>query len=597
MGRVYAGVELSLGREVAIKTLLPGANPERFVTEAGLTARLSHPGIPPVYALGTTADGRPFLAMKLIRGRTLADLLKGRSSPADDLPRFVQIFEQVAQAVAYAHTRGVIHRDLKPSNVMVGEFGEVQVMDWGLAREVGAAEPTVASPELTSTTVTASTPLTATGAVLGTPGYMPPEQARGEPLGPAADVFALGSVLAQILTGRPAFTGDNTWDVVFRTTTGDLADALDRLERCAADPELVAMAVRYLAENPDRRPATAGAVAAEVAAHRAGVEHRLRKAEADARERAVRDGERRKRQRVLIGAGGVVAAALMLGVTGTSVGMIMANAAAEAEKSARQDAQRRLNELSDIDSAMQSVLNEFVVSEVFPGPKPDPLATGRRLDALTEDVRRRFAGSVQVRTAALNFLANGYSAAGSEREAGELYGECLRDRSAAFGPEHLATLQAVNNWWTWVVTQGEQLDAAEAGMRANLADCRRRLGTDHSFTLTVHNNLAFVLLKEKKFGEAEAEARTCLADRLRVQGENYPQVLDTRSLVAAALEGRGRFAEAIAEWRTVWDTATKLYGPDGTWTSDAWDNIDRLYGLDGRAEERAAWRLAHPQRR
>jgi serine/threonine protein kinase len=319
MGRVYAGVELALGREVAIKTLLPGANPERFVTEAALTARLSHPGIPPVYALGTTADGRPFLAMKLIRGRTLADLLKERSTPADDLPRFVQIFEQVAQAVAFAHTRGVIHRDLKPSNVMVGEFGEVQVMDWGLAREVGAAEPTDATPEPAPTTTTAITPLTATGAVLGTPGYMPPEQARGEPLGPAADVFALGSVLAQILTGRPAFTGDNTWDVVFRTTTGDLADALDRLERCAADPELVAMAVRYLAENPDRRPATAGAVAAEVAAHRAGVEHRLRQAESDARERAVRDGERRKRQRVLFGAGGAVAAALLIGL-GVSLG-------------------------------------------------------------------------------------------------------------------------------------------------------------------------------------------------------------------------------------------------------------------------------------
>src|SRR5439155_20859165 len=95
------------------------------------------PGTPPVHALGELADGSPFLAMKLIQGRTLAALLDARSSPADDLPRFVGVFEKVCEAVAFAHARGVVHRDLKPANVMVGEFGEVQVMDWGIAKRVG----------------------------------------------------------------------------------------------------------------------------------------------------------------------------------------------------------------------------------------------------------------------------------------------------------------------------------------------------------------------------------------------------------------------------------------------------------------------------
>src|SRR5262249_45485530 len=129
MGRVLAAYDLALDRDVALKVLLPGANAERFVRESKITARRPHPGIPPVHALGTLADVSPFLAMKLIAGRTLADEMKSA-----DRPRLLQAFLQVCQAVGFVHSRGVIHRDLKPANVMVGAFGEVQVMDWGLAK-------------------------------------------------------------------------------------------------------------------------------------------------------------------------------------------------------------------------------------------------------------------------------------------------------------------------------------------------------------------------------------------------------------------------------------------------------------------------------
>src|SRR5258708_1394285 len=128
MGRVLAAYDLTLDRDVALKVLLPGANAERFVRESKITARLPHPGIPPVHALGTLADGSPFLAMKLIAGRTLADEIK-----VADRPRLLQAFTPVCQAVGFAHSRGVIHRDLKPANVMVGAFGEGQVRDGGLA--------------------------------------------------------------------------------------------------------------------------------------------------------------------------------------------------------------------------------------------------------------------------------------------------------------------------------------------------------------------------------------------------------------------------------------------------------------------------------
>src|SRR5262249_30290767 len=139
MGAVLKGRDPDLGRDVALKVLRDDYRADadmvrRFVEEAQIGGQLQHPGIVPIYELGTLADRRPFFAMKLVKGHTLAQLLDARQGPDDDRPRLLSIFEAIAQTVAYAHARGVIHRDLKPSNVMVGSFGEVQVMDWGLAK-------------------------------------------------------------------------------------------------------------------------------------------------------------------------------------------------------------------------------------------------------------------------------------------------------------------------------------------------------------------------------------------------------------------------------------------------------------------------------
>src|ERR1700733_5786260 len=162
MGAVLKGRDADLGRDLAVKVLLEAhrEKPEllrRFVEEAQISGQLQHPGIVPVYELGTFADSRPYFTMKLVKGRTLAALLHERDNPEHDLPRFLGIFEQVCQTVAYAHARGVIHRDLKPSNVMVGSFGEVQVMDWGLAKVLpqgGIADETAAQPVPESAIVT-----------------------------------------------------------------------------------------------------------------------------------------------------------------------------------------------------------------------------------------------------------------------------------------------------------------------------------------------------------------------------------------------------------------------------------------------------------
>jgi len=323
MGRVLAACELGLDRDVAVKVLLPGANPGRFVRESKITARLPHPGIPPVYALGTLDDGSPFLAMKLVAGKTLLVEMK-----TGDRPGLVQAFAQVCQAVGFAHSRGIIHRDLKPSNIMVGAFGEVQVMDWGLAKDL-------TSPEVADETRTAlddgSDPpgdstdhRTEAGSVIGTPGYMAPEQARGEPTHARSDVFALGGILCAILTGHPPFRGKTTREVVQRAAAADLADALERLGSCGADAELVALCCRCLSALPADRPPNGQAVAEELAAYQGGVQERLQTVE---RERAVAAAkvveERRRRKMLLIG-GSLLVLVLVAGVVGTTFGMFEA---------------------------------------------------------------------------------------------------------------------------------------------------------------------------------------------------------------------------------------------------------------------------------
>jgi tetratricopeptide (TPR) repeat protein len=321
MGVVYRARDLSLDRDVAVK-LLPGHVPvdspaaRRFLDEARITGQLQHPSIPPVYRVGALPDGRPFLAMKLIKGRTLADLLELRPGPGADRGAVMAIFEHICQAVAYAQAHRVIHRDLKPANVMVGKFGEVQVMDWGLAKvlpEGGATaddEPvrerrpddeTVirdarAGPADTPGGLGGSTPRTQAGSVLGTPAYMAPEQAGGDVdrLDERCDVFGLGAILCEVLTGEPPYVGPDAQQVYRRALGASQADAHARLGACGAEPELVALCRRCLAPEPSDRPRGAGEVAAAVAEFRAAAEDRARRAELD----RVRAAEQAKRRRV-----------------------------------------------------------------------------------------------------------------------------------------------------------------------------------------------------------------------------------------------------------------------------------------------------------
>jgi hypothetical protein len=247
--------------------------------------------------------------MKLIKGRTLEALLRQRVAPAAERGRVVVVFEQVCQAVAYAHAHRIIHRDLKPGNVMVGSFGEVQVMDWGLAKvltqkAVLAAADTDPGETVVGTLIRGSDPdsdasFTQAGTILGTLAYMPPEQAAGEggKVDQRSDVFGLGAILTVILTGKPPYVEPDTEVVRVLAIRGDLAACLARLDGCGAEPELVALCKRCLAFAPAERPRDAGAVAEEVAGLRAATEERARAAEKERAAAEARAVEQRKRRR------------------------------------------------------------------------------------------------------------------------------------------------------------------------------------------------------------------------------------------------------------------------------------------------------------
>lgn len=327
MGAILKGRDADLGRDLAVKVLLAEhkekpAVIQRFVEEAQIGGQLQHPGIAPVYELGQFKDQRPFFTMKLVKGKTLSALLEDRSSPEEDRAKFLGIFEQICQTMAYAHSRGVIHRDLKPSNIMVGAFGEVQVMDWGLAKvlgEGGVVDEKRANDKRTNMSIiqtirslgsdspasigSASTGShTQMGSVMGTPAYMPPEQALGEidRLDQRSDVFGLGAILSEILTGEPPYTGEDHTEVFRKASRAKLEECFSRLEDHCIDSELLQIIGNTLKPEPEDRIRDAGVLSDRVSSYLASLETRMRAAELAKVEANTRAIEERKRQKVIM---------------------------------------------------------------------------------------------------------------------------------------------------------------------------------------------------------------------------------------------------------------------------------------------------------
>jgi serine/threonine protein kinase len=367
MGVVWRVRDVQFQRTLAIKVMKARACNDanavrRFLAEARITGQLTHPFIVPIHAMGRLPDNRPYYTMKLVEGQTLAELLHDRPDPESRRKDCVPIFLQVCQAVAFAHSRGIIHRDLKPANVMVGPHGEVQVMDWGLAKVltefVAAHAETANGLETVDEAPHEDGDNTRTGSVLGTLAYMPPEQARGHvsEVDRRSDVFGLGAILCEILTGASPYTEQDARAVMSSAKEARLDGARSRLRSCGAEPELIQLAERCLVPRKSDRPADAGEVARALDEHQKAVEERLRQAERLREKAEIQAAEQRKRRRVLTVAGGVLVAVLGAGISGTGIGLGRAWQATQRAEKAEDDT------LADYRASTDDVVEHLIES-------------------------------------------------------------------------------------------------------------------------------------------------------------------------------------------------------------------------------------------
>ncbi len=294
LGAVFVALDTELNREVALKQILDRhaddlTSRSRFILEAEITGGLEHPGIVPVYGLGIHGDGRPYYAMRFIRGDSLKEAIAGFHSPpaatgpaghADDragivrpevsrgsrdleLRKLLRRFLDVCNAIDYAHSRGVLHRDIKPANIVLGQHGETLVVDWGLAKVTGRGDPSAGEGAMMPRSGGGSAE-TLPGSTMGTPAYMSPEQARGEidRLGPASDVYSLGATLYCLLTGRPPVQGDDLGSILRGVRQGEFPPPRQLDPRI--DRPLEAVCLKALALEPGDRYASPRALADDV---------------------------------------------------------------------------------------------------------------------------------------------------------------------------------------------------------------------------------------------------------------------------------------------------------------------------------------------
>jgi tetratricopeptide (TPR) repeat protein len=602
MGVIYRATDTVLGREVAVKVLSEKFGPDsgtarRFADEARITAQLQHPGIPPVHDLGTLPDGRPFLAMKLIKGQTLDQLLKGRADVATERGRFVAVFEQLCQALAYAHSHDVIHRDLKPANVMVGGFGEVQLMDWGLAKVLRQRPADTDDPEAT----TAQTQvhghqdshdlLTQAGSVLGTPAYMPPEQAIGaiDQIDARSDVFGLGGVLAAILTGRAPFQAETAESSRQLAARGKVEDCFARLDGCGADPELVALCKRCLSPEKTDRPAAAGAVATAVASLRAAADERARRAELDRvrveGEKAAAEArslERRRRRQLWLGASAALILAILAGLGAVLWVQHQANTDLE-DKNQQLAAQQK--EVEDRFELAQKAIGTFHTGVSEDALLKNPGLAELRKKLLQEaagfyaDLDKLLAGKTDPKSRRL--LAAGYyqladltDKIGDKKDALAVHQKALllrRELAALSGADVEAQLELARS----LEAVGKILQATgdKAGALASFEKQRDLAGALENSSLTDavrvalaqgHHNIGMVLSETGPPAEALAACEKALAIRQKLADANPADAKFQRDLawshnnIGLVLSETGRPLEALKAHDTALAIRQKL---------------------------------------
>jgi tetratricopeptide (TPR) repeat protein len=603
-------LDTELHREVALKQILDQhaddqVSRARFLIEAEITGGLEHPGIVPVYGLGTYGDGRPYYAMRFIKGNSLKEAIErfhtdealkndpGRRSLV--LRQLLRRFTDVCNAIAYAHSRGVLHRDLKPGNVIVGQHGETLVVDWGLAKATGQSDPS--SGERTLLPVSASgLAETLPGSALGTPAYMSPEQAEGnlEALGPRSDVYSLGATLYCLLTGRPPLAGDAV-DVIPRVQRGDFRPP--RRIDAAIDAALEAIRLKAMALRPEDRYDSCRALAEDL--ERWMADEPVSAWREPLSRRARRWG---RRHRTAVSTAGMAVLAGLIGLTAVAAvqnrsnrELKTANAktsrALAAETKAKNDATEALGQSEDARKRAEAVLG-FLKDDVLATARPEGQEGGlgvevtvrRAVEAAEPKIAGAFRDQPLVEADVRDTLGTTYHHLREAPLAIRQHERAVELRRTNLGPDHPHTLTSRNNLAVAYQAAGRTADAItlhEGTLRLR----ESTLGLDHPDTLQSRNNLAAAYKAAGRTAEALTLFEATLKQRESKLGPDHPDTLTSRHNLATAYRSAGRTAEAVTLFEATLKQKESKLGPDHPSTLVGRTNLASAYQDAGRTEE------------
>jgi serine/threonine protein kinase/tetratricopeptide (TPR) repeat protein len=601
LGAVFVALDTELHREVALKQILDqhaddAGSRTRFLIEAEITGGLEHPGIVPVYGLGTYGDGRPYYAMRFIRGDSLKEAIgrfhadealrrdPGRRSL--ELRKLLRRFLDVCNAIEYAHSRGVLHRDIKPGNIIVGRHGETLIVDWGLAKASGRAEPGSGERTLMPSSASGSAE-TLPGSALGTPAYMSPEQAEGQldRLGPRSDVYSLGASLYSLLTSKPPFEGDVA-DIIRAVQRGEFRPPR-RLD-ATIDAALEAVCLKAMALKPEDRYGSGRALADDI-------ERWMADEPISAwREPAFRRARRwARRNRTAVTAAAVAVLAMLVGLG--AVAGVQARANVELKK-ANNAKDLALEETRKAQAATQAALRQseesrqqaeavskFLV-EAF--RSPDPSQDGRQvkvadvLDRVSAKLDKDFAGSPATKGALLNALGETYFGLGLFDRAMNLIRKSADIREAALGTGHPDTLTSYNNLAVSYMYAGQLQDALVLHQKT-LRLRESALGSEHADTLLSRNNLGEAYWTAGRVPEAIAVYEEALKLRKAVLGPDHPDTLSTQNDLGLAHCFAGRTREAIALLEPTLKLREASLGHDHPDTLTTKNNLAEAYWTAG----------------
>lgn len=546
MGIVYKARQKKANRLVALKTIISGqmAGEEeirRFHREAEAAAALDHPGIVPIYDVGEI-HGQHYFSMGFVDGQSLKERLRDGLLPPREAAELV---ERIAEAIAYAHEKGVIHRDLKPANILLDRNNLPRVTDFGLAKQLHSDND-----------------LTASGQVMGTPSYMPPEQAAGrlDKIGPTADVYSLGAILYELLTGRPPFQAASTLDILRQVIDQEPASLRSLNRNIAADLETICH--KCLAKSPTQRYPSAVALQAELKRFLRGEPIMARPVSRT--EKAWRWCRRNPTLAMLI------AAMVVLLISGTAVSAFFAIKASKAavaaqqlaksEGEAKKLAEKRLVQVEKTNDILGSIFKDLDPEAGAKGNETLRITLGERLAAAAVQLEQEDIGEPLAVARMQAMLATSLNRLGYPQKAKELLLKAIETQQELLGPHDQETLD--NQMLLVTVYKALiETDKAIELVRVVIAGREASLGPVHPKTLEALSQLAYRLQFALRQEEALEVAEDLVArQRKAYQGDPSKRITGLGAL-AFIYQGVGRKAEAVSLAEEEWEWSKRVQGP------------------------------------